>query len=176
VVAEHLLRTPGAALIAGPAPYAGRPAPLPGDVIEWADRCAELADPRPGRPLTIRLRIEDEGMTGELLPRDLGYPELRIVRRARRAWPPLGDLSGGPVRLAGSAVAPLAGDAGRELSSLGVRIEWPENVARGLVARAVLVPRAAGAVSAQSTVASPGSSPARGPDPASRTSRSPYPG
>ena len=86
VVAEHLLRTPGAALIVGPAPYAGRPAQLPGDVAEWADRCA-----------------------GELLPRDLGYPELRI--------------------------------------------EWAENVARGLAARAVLVPRAAGAVSAQSTVA-----------------------
>ena len=101
----------------------------------------------------IRLRIQDEGITGELLPRDLGYPELRMARRARRVWPPLDDLSGGPVRLAGSAVAPLAGEAGRELSSLGVRIEWPENVARGLVARAVLVPRAAGAVSAQSTVA-----------------------
>ena len=153
VVAEHLLRTPGAALIAGPAPYVGRPAQLPGDVAEWADRCAGLADRRAGRPLVIRLRIQDEGITGELLPRDLGYPELRMVRRARRVWPPLDDLSGGPVRLAGSAVAPLAGEAGRELSSLGVRIEWPENVARGLVARAVLVPRAAGAVSAQSTVA-----------------------
>jgi superfamily II DNA or RNA helicase len=101
----------------------------------------------------IRLRIHDEGITGELLPRDLGYPELRMARRARRVWPPLDDLSGGPVRLAGSAVAALAGEAGRELSSLGVRIEWPENVARGLAARAVLVPRAAGAVSAQSTVA-----------------------
>ena len=101
----------------------------------------------------IRLHIQDEGITGELLPRDLGYPELRMVRRARRVWPPLDDLSGGPVRLAGSAVASLAGDAGRELSSFGVRIEWPENVARGLVARAVLVPRAAGAVSARSTVA-----------------------
>ena len=101
----------------------------------------------------IRLHIQDEGITGELLPRDLGYPELRMVRRARRVWPPLDDLSGGPVRLAGSAVASLAGDAGRELSSLGVRIEWPENVARGLAARAVLVPRAAGAVTARSTVA-----------------------
>jgi len=153
VVAEHLLRKPGAALIAGPAPYAGRPAQLPGDVAECADQCAGLADPRPGRPLVIKLRIQAEGITGELLPRDLGYPELRMVRRARRVWPPLDDLSGGPVRLAGSAVAPLAGDTGRELSSLGVHIEWPENVARGLVARAVLVPRAAGAVSAQSTVA-----------------------
>jgi superfamily II DNA or RNA helicase len=153
LVAEHLLRTPGAALIAGSAPYVGRPAQLPGDIAEWADRCAGLADRRPGRPLVIRLRIQDEGTTGELLPRDLGYPELRMVRRARRIWPPLNDLSGGPVRLPGSAVAPLAGAAGRELSSLGVRIEWPENVARGLVARAVLVPRAAGAVSARSTVA-----------------------
>jgi superfamily II DNA or RNA helicase len=153
VVAEHLLRTPGAALIAGPAPYAGRPAQLPGHVAEWADRCARLADPRPRRPLVIRLRVQDEGMTGELLPRDLGYPELRMVRGARRVWPPIDDLSGAPVRLAGSAVASLAGDAGRELSSLGVRIEWPENVARGLLARAVLVPRAAGAVSGQSAVA-----------------------
>ena len=101
----------------------------------------------------IRLHIQDEGITGELLPRDLGYPELRMVRRARRVWPPLDDLSGGPVRLAGNAVASLAGDAGRELSSLGVRIEWPETVARGLAARAVLVPRAAGAVTARSTVA-----------------------
>ena len=50
-------------------------------------------------------------------------------------------------------MAALAGEAGRKLSSLGVRIEWAENVARGLAARAVLVPRAAGAVSAQSTVA-----------------------
>ena len=155
VVAEHLLRTPGAALIAGPgpmAPYAGRPAQLSGDVAEWADRCAGLADRRPGRALVIRLRIHDEGITGELLPRDLGHPELRMARRARRVWPPLDDLSGGPVRLAGGAVAALAGEAGRKLSSLGVRIEWPENVARGLAARAVLVPRAAGAVSAQSTV------------------------
>ena len=123
VVAEHLLRTPGAALIAGPA--LPRPAQLPGDVAEWADRCAGLADRRPVSPLVIRLRIQDEGITGELLPRDLGYPELRMVRRARRVWPPLDDLSGEPVRLAGSAVAPLAGDAGRELSSLGVPIEWP---------------------------------------------------
>ena len=153
LAAEHLLRTPGAALIAGPAPYVGRPAQLPGDVAEWADRCAGLADRRPGRLLVIRLRIQDEGITGELLPRDLGYPELRMVRGARRVWPPLDDLSGGPVRLAGSAVAPLAGEAGRELSGLGVRIEWPENVARGLVARAVLVPHATGAVSARSTVA-----------------------
>jgi len=56
------------------------------------------------------------------------------------------------VTITDGAVAPLAGDAGRELSSLGVRIEWPENVVCGLIARAVLVPRAAGAVSAQSTV------------------------
>jgi superfamily II DNA or RNA helicase len=153
LVAEHLLRPPGAALVTGPAPYAGRPAQLPGEVAEWADRCAERADPRPGRPLTIRLHIQDDGITGELLPRDRGYPELRMARRARRVWPPLDDLASGPVRLGGSAVAPLAGDAGRELSSLGVRIEWPENVARGLVARAVLVPRAAGAVSAHCTVA-----------------------
>ena len=152
-VAEHLLRTPGAALIAGSVPYAGRPAHLPGDVADWADRCAGIADRRPGRPLVIRLRIQDGEITGELRPRDLGFPELRTVRRARRLWPPLGDLSGSPARLAASAVALLAGDAGRELSSLGVRIEWPQNVARGLVARAVLVPGAAGAVSAQSAVA-----------------------
>ena len=137
VVAEHLLRTPGAALIAAPAPYVARPAQLPGDVAEWADRCAELADPRPGRSLRIRLHIQDDGITGELLPRDPGDPELRMMRRARRVWPPLDDISGGPARLAGSAVAPLAGDAGRKLSCLGVRVEWPENVARGLVARAV---------------------------------------
>ena len=152
LVAEHLLRPPGAAIIAGRAPYVGQAAQLPGDVAEWADRCAELADPRPGRPLTIRLYIQDEGITGELLPRDRGYPELRMVRRARRLWPPLDDLSGGPARLAGSAVGLLAGDVGRELSSLGVRVEWPENVARGLIARAVLEPPAAGAVSASSSI------------------------
>ena len=60
--------------------------------------------------------MEDDGIIGELLPRDLGYPELRAVRRARHVWPPIDDLSGGRNRLAGSAVAPLAGDAGRELS------------------------------------------------------------
>jgi superfamily II DNA or RNA helicase len=152
LVAEHLLRPPGAAIIAGRAPYVGQAAQLSGDVAEWADRCAELADPRPARPLTIRLYIQDEAITGELLPRDRGYPELRMVRRARRLWPPLDDLSGGPARLAGSAVGLLAGATGRELSSLGVRVEWPENVARGLIARAVLEPRAAGAVSASSSI------------------------
>ena len=153
LVAEHLLRPPGAALIAGPVPYAARPSPLPGDVAEWADRCAQLADPAPGRPLTVRLHLQDEAITAELLPRDLGHAELRSARRARSVWPSLGDLTSGPARLAGGAVAALAGEAGRELASLGVRIEWPEHVARGLVARAVLRPRAAGAVSARSSVA-----------------------
>jgi hypothetical protein len=68
LVAEHLLRPPGIALIAGPAPYADPPALLPRDVAEWAHRCAELADPRPGRPLAIRLHVQDEGITAELRP------------------------------------------------------------------------------------------------------------
>jgi len=142
LIAEHLLRPPGAALIAGRTPYAGPPALLDEAVIDWADRCAEIADPRPAESLTIRLYVRDGGVSAELRPADLGGPELRLLRRAARSWPPLARLGtglrAGPGQLADHDVSPLLGQAGRELSGLGIHVEWPAELVCGLTARAVL--------------------------------------
>ena len=44
-VADALLRPPGARLVIGDTPYAGRPRVLAGAAAEWADHAAEMADP-----------------------------------------------------------------------------------------------------------------------------------
>jgi superfamily II DNA or RNA helicase len=142
LIAEFLLRPPGAALIAGNTPYAGPPAPLDEAVVDWADRCAELADPHPAKSMTVRLRVSDSGVSAELRPTHLGDPELRLLRRAARSWPPLAGfgtgLREGPSQLADCDVSPLLGQAGRQLSDLGIHVEWPAELVRGLTPRAVL--------------------------------------
>ena len=59
-VADTLLRPPGARLVVGDLPYAGRPRPLDPDAADWADRAAEAAEAdrrrAPGDPPRARRR------------------------------------------------------------------------------------------------------------------------
>src|SRR5271166_3458291 len=103
-VAEVLLRPPGARLVIGDLPYAGRARVLDGDAAEWADRCAEAADPTPAAPMSLRVQPPASAgspLTAELHAPRLGHPEHTVLRRAARDWPPLmwirrdGTLGGG---------------------------------------------------------------------------------
>ena len=91
-VAEALLRPPGARLVIGDLPYAGRARVLDGDAAEWADRCAEAADPTPAAAMSLRVQPPASAgspLTAELHARRLGHPEHRVLRRAARDWPPV---------------------------------------------------------------------------------------
>jgi hypothetical protein len=103
-VAEALLRPPGARLVIGDLPYAGRARVLDGDAAEWADRCAEAADPTSAAAMSLRVQPPASAgspLTAELHAPRLGHPEHRVLRRAARDWPPLdrirrdGTLGGG---------------------------------------------------------------------------------
>ena len=113
-VAEALLRPPGARLVIGDLPYAGRARVLERDAAEWADRCAEAADPTPAAPMSLRVQppaAAGSPLTAELHAPRLGHPEHRVLRRAARDWPPL-DRIRRDGTLGGGDAAELLGPAG----------------------------------------------------------------
>ncbi len=145
-VAETLLRPPGARLVIGDLPYAGRARLLDPDAADWADRAADAAEGTTAAPLVIRLRPpEGDGLplraqlrvagagTG-LQARGhtpggcvLGRAEQRLVRRGCRAWPPL-ERVGCDGTLDGAEAVQLLGPAGERLAALGITVEWPADL------------------------------------------------
>ena len=126
-VAEALLRPPGARLVIGDLPYAGRARVLDGDAAEWADRCAEAADPTPAAAMSLRIQPPASAgspLTAELHAPRLGHPEHRVLRRAARDWPPV-DRIRRDGTLGGGDAAELLGPAGDRLAAHGIKVEWP---------------------------------------------------
>ena len=147
-VAEALLRPPGARLVIGDLPYAGRARVLDGDAAEWADRCAETADPTPAAAMSLRVQPPASAgspLTAELHAPRLGHPEHRVLRRAARDWPPL-DRVRRDGTLGGGDGAELLGPAGDRLAAHGIKVEWPAGLVRGLGASTVARPRSADSV------------------------------
>ena len=160
-VAEVLLRPPGARLVIGDLPYAGRARVLDGDAAEWADRCAEAADPTSAAPMSLRVQppaSSGSPLTAELHAPRLGHPEHRVLRRAARDWPPL-DRIRRDGTLGGGDAAELLGPAGDRLAAHGIKVEWP--AWSGASARARSRGRGARAACSRSAVSptSPGSWP-----------------
>lgn len=143
--ADALLRPPGARLVVGDVPYAGRARQLGDDAAEWADRCAEAADPTPPGPMSVRIHLpagDGSALRAELVARQLGHAEHRVLRRAARCWPAIERVrDDGAIR--GEDAAELLGPPGERLSALGITVEWPAGLATGLGASAVAVPRSA---------------------------------
>ncbi|MFC0864219.1 DEAD/DEAH box helicase [Sphaerimonospora cavernae] len=141
-VADLLLRPPGARLILGAVPYASAPRTLGDHAADWADRCAEIANPEPPKPIIIRVH---PGTTphAEIHPEELGEPELRRLRRAARQWPPLERIRRGETAINGAELIALLA---AELP--GITVEWPIEVARRLTVGTVL--RTSGAYSSAS--------------------------
>ncbi|MGZ6645768.1 MAG: SNF2 helicase-associated domain-containing protein, partial [Solirubrobacteraceae bacterium] len=144
-VAEALLRPPGARLVIGNLPYAGRARVLDGDAAEWADRRAEAADPAPAAPMSLRIQSPASAgspLTAQLHAPHLGHPEHRVLRRAAREWPPLHRIRRDGT-LGGGDAAELLGPAGDQLAAHGITVEWPAGLVRGLRASTIARPRSA---------------------------------
>jgi superfamily II DNA or RNA helicase len=161
-VADTLLRPPGARLVIGDLPYAGRARLLDPDAADWADRAADAAEGPAAARLVIRLSPPDgEGLPlraqlraarasstfpsggdtcGEGL---LGRTEQRLLRRASRDWPPLARVSRDGT-LSGAEAAQLLGPTGERLAALGITAEWPAGLATasGLGAQTIVASRA----------------------------------
>ncbi|HUY49044.1 MAG TPA: SNF2-related protein [Streptosporangiaceae bacterium] len=151
-VADALLRPPGARLVIGDKPYAGRPRVLAGAAAEWADHAAEMADPAPAKPPSVRISppaTDGAPLRAELRAPRLGHAEHRLLRCAAREWPPLARIRRDGT-LGGEEAVQLLGPAGERLASLGITIEWAAELAggSGLGARAVAVPRPQGTAGA----------------------------
>ena len=139
-VANATLRPPGARLVVGDSPYAGPARMLGTDAAQWADRCAETADPTPAGPMSLRIHLpahEKPTLRAELRADHLGHAEHRVLRRATRCWPPLERIRGdGEIR--GEDAVELLGPAGEQLAAHGITVEWPSDLVSGLGASVVL--------------------------------------
>jgi len=139
-VANAVLRTPGARLVVGDGAYAGPARVLGTDAAEWADRCAETADPTPPGPMSLRIHMPADDkptLRAELRADHLGHAEHRVLRRAMRCWPPLERIRrDGEIR--GEDAVELLGLAGEQLAAHGITVEWPGDLVRGLGASVVL--------------------------------------
>jgi len=167
---DMLLRPPGARLVIGDLPYAGRARPLDPDAADWADRVADAAEGTAATALVIRLsppdgdglplpaRLRAAGASGVLPPGGatsgegpLGHAEQRLLRRAVRDWPPLERVRRDGT-LDGAEAAELLGPAGERLAALGITAEWPADLvtASGLRRQIIIASQArsgSGAVS-----------------------------
>jgi superfamily II DNA or RNA helicase len=69
---------------------------------------------------------------------------LLALRRAARAWPPLGQLltAAAPtgLDLSDTEVQDLLGEAATDLATAGIQVHWPKELARDLLAHAVIEP------------------------------------
>jgi superfamily II DNA or RNA helicase len=126
-------------------PYAGRARLLGGGAAQWADRCAEAADPTPPGPMSVRVHLpagDGSALRAELVARHLGHAEHRVLRRAARCWPAIERVrDDGAIR--GEDAVELLGQPGEQLTALGITVEWPAGLATGLGTSAVAVPRSA---------------------------------
>jgi superfamily II DNA or RNA helicase len=161
-VADTLLRPPGARLVIGNLPYAGRARLLGPEAADWADRAAEAAEGTVAARLVIRLsppggdglplgaqlrtvparRMSPSG--GETPGGDaLGRAEERLLRRATRDWPPLERVRRDGT-LSGAEAGQLLGPAGERLAALGITAEWPAGLVTGsgLQAQIIITSRA----------------------------------
>lgn len=151
-----MLRPPGAQLVVGDAPYAGPARMLGTDAAEWADRCAEAADPTPPGPMSLRIHLpadekpdDKPTLRAELRADHLGHAEHRVLRRAMRCWPPLERIRrDGEIR--GEDAVELLGPSGEQLAAHGITVEWPSDLVSGLGASMVLRSRTAASSSALS--------------------------
>ena len=155
-VANAMLRPPGARLVVGDAPYAGPARMLGTDAAQWADRCAEAADPTPPGPMSVRIHLpadekpdDKPTLRAELRADHLGHAEHRVLRRATRCWPPLERIRrDGEIR--GEDAVELLGPAGEQLAAHGITVEWPSDLVSGLGASVVLRSRTTASPSALS--------------------------
>jgi superfamily II DNA or RNA helicase len=146
LVADTMLRPPGAALVIGDDPYAGRTRVLTGDAAEWADRAAEAADPAPAGPMRLRIRLpaaDGEPLRAELIAQSLGRAEHRVLRRAARCWPPLERVRRDET-ITGAQASELLGQPGEQLAAHGITVEWPASLAAGFTVSTVARSRSAG--------------------------------
>ncbi|MFF4531578.1 DEAD/DEAH box helicase [Streptomyces sp. NPDC001407] len=69
---------------------------------------------------------------------------LLVLRRAARAWPPLGRLlamaAPAGLSLSDTEVSDLLGDAATSLAAAGIQVHWPKELAKQLLASAVVEP------------------------------------
>ncbi|MER8197679.1 DEAD/DEAH box helicase [Streptomyces microflavus] len=69
---------------------------------------------------------------------------LLTLRRGTRAWPPLGRLltavAPAELELSDTEVSELLGEAAAPLAAAGIQLHWPKELARELLARAVVEP------------------------------------
>src|SRR5271165_3241512 len=155
-VANAMLRPPGARLVVGDGPYAGPARMLCTDAAQWADRCAEAADPTPAGPMSLRIHLpadekpdDKPTLRAELRADHLGHAEHRVLRRATRCWPPLERIRRDGEILGEDAVE-LLGPAGEQLAAHGITVEWPSDLVSGLGASVVLRSRTTASPSALS--------------------------
>src|SRR5271166_1200248 len=155
-VANAMLRPPGARLVVGDGPYAGPARMLCTDAAQWADRCAETADPTPPGPMSLRIHLpadekpdDKPTLRAELRADHLGHAEHRVLRRATRCWPPLERIRRDGEILGEDAVE-LLGPAGEQLAAHGITVEWPSDLVSGLGASVVLRSRTTASPSALS--------------------------
>ncbi|MBN1172049.1 MAG: hypothetical protein JXA67_07735 [Micromonosporaceae bacterium] len=148
-VAETLLRPPGARLVVGDLPYAGRPRRLAPDAADWADRAAEAAEGTTTAALVIRLsppENDDLPLRAQLRtasPGLLSHAEERLIRRAARTWQPLERIRRDGT-LDGAEAAELLGPVAEQLAGLGITVEWPADLvtASGLGTQIVAISQA----------------------------------